>query len=346
MRWLYFLSILCMGTCLANEQTPNRDEDLFRKDEQVFSGHVEFLYWTLEEGALDYALKMKAPAWGNNASDSNYAKGTFKTASYGFDPGFRVALSFYRAPRLWEITWQYTRNTLRGSDSSSAPEKSNQFLTGTWPQLIQGPLSEAKSHLHYNYNVFDFFVARMFFPNPHLRIRLIGGASAAWMSQQWIIHYINQDAEQSRINNKWSYAAGGLRFGTTLDWFWTQDIYITARGSLGLFLGSYHNHSKQTSQTAPTGGSGSYDTNLAAKDTTMENIRGASNCCMSLGPSWQKNFKQARIELFAGYELNLWTNLQELYRSSASSPQGAKETWMSTSTIALQGITIRASGDF
>ena len=229
------------------------DADLFRKDEQVFSGHLEFLYWTIEEGALDYALKTNSASWG---PDQNYARGSFQTAGFNFNPGFRVALSFYRALRYWEVKWQYTRMTVRGTDEINAPTGSGELITGTWPQIAPaaplGKIQTATNQLHFNYNVFDMLLSRVFNPNPHLRLRMIGGATAAWMSQEWIIRYLDRQNDCNRLNNKWNYAAGGLRLGTAVDWFWTSDIYVTAIGSAGLLMGSYHNHSKQTTTYQPT----------------------------------------------------------------------------------------------
>ncbi|MDP1608659.1 MAG: Lpg1974 family pore-forming outer membrane protein [Chlamydiales bacterium] len=335
-----------LATSTPPPPPPPFDADLFRKEEQVVSGHLEFLYWTIEEGALDYALKMNSPAWGNALSDANYAQGHFQTAGYSFDPGMRLAFSFFRASRYWEVKWQYTRVTFRGSDEATAPTGTNEFLTATWPQIISSPLTKATSHLHFNYNVFDALLSRVFHPNPHLRIKMIGGPTAAWMSQQWIVHYLNGGGDNSRLNNQWSYAAGGLKLGTTVDWFWSTDFYVTATGFAGLFMGSYHNQSKQTASTAPAGAVGSYDPSIPLKNAKLENIRASFTAQMSLGPSWQKNFEHSRVEAFAGYEITIWTNLQELYRSTAGAPSASKQTWLSTSLLALHGISIRTSVDF
>ncbi|HAB98944.1 MAG TPA: hypothetical protein DCE71_03895 [Parachlamydiales bacterium] len=348
MKWIIPIFACCLALQASGKRTeppppPAFDADLFQKDKQVFSGHVEFLYWTIEEPDLDYALKMNTAAWG--AGNANYAQGHFQTASYNFDPGMRLALSFYRAERFWEVKWQYLRGTFRGSDHTNAPEGSGEFLTGTWPQVIGGNLVAAKSHLHFNYNIFDMLVARVFNPNPHLRIRMIGGPTTAWMSQQWIVRYLNNANENTRINNRWSYAAGGLKFGTTIDWYWGEDIYVTAAGSAGLLMGSYHNQAKQTANAQPAGGAG-YNPAIPLRNAKLENIRPSFTAQMSFGPSWQKNYKNARTEFFAGYEITIWTNLQELYHSTAGNPNQTKETWINAGTLALHGVSIRLSGDF
>src|SRR5690554_5324328 len=64
------------------------DYDLYHKDLEVWFGSAEFLYWTVDEGALDYAERMKQPAWSPTTS---YASGSVQSATYDICPGVRVA---------------------------------------------------------------------------------------------------------------------------------------------------------------------------------------------------------------------------------------------------------------
>ncbi len=324
-------------------EAPPFDADLFRKDAQVFSAHLEFLYWTVEEGGLDYALKMDQPAWGPSNS---YAMGNFQTAGYGFDPGMRLSLSFFRAPKNWEVKWSYTRLTNRGSDRAKAPTEAGQYLTGTWPQIFptaSNPLTRATSSLHFNYNVADMLISRVFYPNPHLRLYFTGGPATAWMKQDWYIHYNDAFSNVTRLHNTWTFAGGGLKTGTVIDWFWTGHMYITAKGIIGILMGSYHNHAKQTTTYQPTP---SDNPNIPIRDAKLENIRASYVAQAMLGPSWQKNYDNMRLEVFAGYELTIYTDLQEIYHSTAGAPSATKETWTNTSNLALHGVTVRFTGDF
>jgi hypothetical protein len=316
------------------------DPDLFRKDDQVYSGHVEFLYWSLAEGGLDYALKMRHAAWGPTPS---YAQGKFENATYGFDPGFRVALSYFRAPHYWEVKWQYTRMTNRGNNSSGKPEADQKFLTGTWPQITEAPLSGAKSHIHFNYNIFDMLIDRVFIPNPHLRLRVIGGGVAAWMDQDWTVQYFDSTPNSTTIQNRWHFVGAGLKTGTAVDWYWTWDLYMTAVGNFGLLMGSYSNHAKQTTTVQPTADD---DTDVPIRDTSYHDIRPAMTAQMMLGPSYQKNFSCSRLEVFAGFEMNMWLNLQEIYRSTSGISYAAKETWINSSMLTLYGLTTRITFDY
>lgn len=308
------------------------DADLFRRDVSVFSFHGSFLFWRVQEGALDYALKMQQASPAGNS----YASGKYHKATFNGEPGFRIAASYFRAPKYWEIWGQYTRLTSRGSNSVGKPTAADRHLVGTWPQGTSDALSEAESHIHMNYNVADLLVDRFFNPNPHLRIRFLGGGTAAWINQNWVIKYKNATDVITQIRNKWKYVGGGFRVGTMVDWFWGNDIYLTANTNFGTLLGSYKNSVRQSV----------IDESLPIRNAKYSDVRPAFTVQALFGPSWQKNFASARMEIFAGYELNTWFNLQEVYRSTSNAADQAKETWQNTGLIALQGLTARATIDF
>ena len=322
-------------------QNEEKEEDLFKKNDQIYAGHLEFLYWTVTEGNLDYALKMRGPAW--SETTPSYAQGKFESASYGMAPGFRLGLHYFRATRYWELRWNYTRLTCTGKDEAFRPEPSNEYLTGTWPQVFTNPMTHAQSKLHFNYNVFDMLVDRVFIPNPHLRLRIIAGGTAAWMDQDWNVKYFDGNGNSTKISNRWNYAGGGIKSGTMVDWFWTRDIYITGSTMFGALLGNYSNHAKQLTNYGPNVGD---NTAVPIRNTSYHDVRPTFTTQMIIGPSWQKNLPKNRIELFAGFEMNLWFNLQEVYRSTSSTAMGAKETWINSSTLALYGLTTRLTVDF
>ena len=326
----------CCDPCFI----PDGEPDLFKRCDQIYSAHAEFLYWAVGEGGLDYALKMRSSAWGPSPS---YAQGRFENAQYGMAPGFRLGFLFFRAPHYWEIRWQYTRMTNRGKDHSSKPTPNDQFLTGTWPQISNQPLSGIQSHIHLNYNMFDWFVIRVFFPNPHLRLRILGGACAAWMDQDWKLRYYDSTPNTTTIRNKWHFVGAGLKSGSMVDWYWTGDLYMTTAGYFGILLGSYSNHSRQTTTFQPTAND---NTSVPIRNNGYLDTRPTVTMQMLLGPSYQKNFPCNRIEFFAGFEVTSWFNLQEIYRSTSGSPQNAKETWINSSMMALYGLSTRLTVDF
>ena len=324
------LSLAAQGVWAATTQPVPYDADLFRKDAEVVSVHSEFLYWTVQEGALDYAQKMNQPA-----VSPSYAIGKVKSATFDLDPGFRLAVSYFNAPKYWEVWGRYTHLIVRGKDRAEKPSQPSEYLTGTWPQIFT-TLIHAHSAIEFNYNLFDLMIDRMFIPNPHLRLRMMAGMAAAWIQQDWKVHYFDTTLQNTTIRNRWHYVGGGLRMGLMSDWYWGSDVYLTALASIGVFMGSYHNIAKQTVSTQT----------LPIRNSNFSDARPAFTAQFMVGPCWEKNFAHNRIELFTGYELSAWMNLQEIRRSSSGAPSDAKETWLNNGMIALQGLTTRLTVDF
>jgi len=325
--------------CPSEPDPYDCDLDLFRRNCQVYSSHLEFLFWKTVANDLIYAQKMNQSAWG---PDNNGIQGAYNTSCYNIEPGFRLSQSFFRATRYWEIWWSYTRMTSRGENTTTASSVPTEFVTSAWELPFMSALSSAKSSLHLNYNVADMFIDRLFYPNPHLRVRMIAGLTGTWLGQNWTARYFDISNNSARIRNAWNYWGCGMRFGMTADWFWTEDIYFTVKGTLAALMGSYHNRTLQTSSVLAPG----YNSTLPIRNASYRDTRATGNVQVMIGPSWQKNWTKTRIELFTGYELNVWTNLQEVYHSTLGTPSAAKPSWINNGFLALHGLTSRITFDY
>ena len=241
---------------------------------------------------------------------------------------------------------QYTHLISRGKNRASPPAAAEEYLIGTWPQIVVNPLVHAESAIMFNYNIFDLMIDRLFNPNPHLRLRMLAGLAAAWIHQDWKVHYFDSTGQNSTLRNRWHYTAGGLKIGIMGDWFWGNNFYLTGLSTIGGFMGSYQNIAKQTASIY----------SFPLRNSIFNDVRPAFAAQFSIGPSWQKNLPHNRIEIFAGYELNALFNLQEVRRSSALgiepgldttfTTSTANETWLNQGVIALQGLTTRLTVDF
>jgi hypothetical protein len=315
--------------------------NFYKTTTEVVSAHGEFLYWTVRESNLDYALRMNGPAWGPTES---FAQGSYKTTKFNWTPGLRVALSYYNAPKYWELKTEYTWLNPHGSDTAYKPNEDDEFLVGTWPQIFTDPMRKARSNIHFNYNAADLQATRVFHPNPHFRFRLIGGIAGTWMKQDWNIKYFDTMHNQTRIKNKWDYWGAGVRGGISMDWYLDfASMYLTGKATTAVLLGRYHNHSLQTTTFSPNG---KHNPSIPLRNAYYEDTRVAYNVQVLLGPSWQKNTHKYRFEVFAGYEINAWFNVQEVFRSTANSPSLAKETLINTGSLSLDGLTARVTIDF
>jgi hypothetical protein len=314
------------------------EEDLFNKDCSAVFINGEFLYWTVSEGALDYALVTKSSS-GESALSS--ARGDFKKAKFDWDPGFRVALGYYHREKLMNVWGEYTRLRVKNSNSATKPDDPDLYLNGTFYQVLN-VLESARSHIRMNYDLVDFLVARVFIPNPHLRLRLLGGLTSAILKQRWNVKYYDEESFMTETKNKWKFFGGGVKIGLGIDWFWTHDFYLTGKSTFALLIGKYKNYAIQRTTLDPS----DFDINVPFRDSKYDHYRPTFTAQFIIGPSWQKTFSCSRIEIFAGYEFNGWFNLHEIYRSEVGGLASAKETYINRELLALHGLTVRMTVDF
>jgi Legionella pneumophila major outer membrane protein precursor len=315
------------------------DSDLFKRCDKVIFTNLEFLYWKVEEGADDYAIKMTKPP--RNATTTLQAQGEYERASFDWSPGLRASVGYFNAPKYWEIRAQYTWLYSKGNESVLATG-ANLFLNGTFTQYLLNSLTSAETKNQLHYHVADILVDRMFLPNPHLRMRLYVGLTGGFFDQKWGIRYLD-DINTTTVMNQWDFSGGGFRVGASVDWFWGCDFYVTGLVTFASLVGRYKNFSDINTDANV---SGSDNVEIPFKETTFKDTRLVFQPQFYLGPSYQRSFCCNRFEIFAGYELNAWFNLIEVFRSSQNSAEQSKETFINTSVLGLHGLTVRATFDF
>ena len=317
------------------------DEDLFAKDKRAILVNAEFLYWSAQAGNLQYAISQRHPVWAPPAVGS--ASGKYEAVKFDWAPGFRVSLGYFNAPKFWEVRAHYTWLSVSGSDSVKEPTENDVYLNGTFHRYFESPIAFAKSHVNLDLNLADLLAARVFIPNPHLRLRLLGGLTGGRLNEEWKIEYYGRDAaDYSYVKNKWKFTGAGFRAGLDADWFWTSDIYLTGKISAAALMGKY----VMTTFQKTTSAAEDRDPNIPAADAIYEDYRLAMNFQALLGPSWQKAFCSSRWELFAGYEFNHWQHLQEYIFSNSGEADDIKAALQLSSGLTFHGLVVRLSVDF
>ncbi len=326
----------------APEHEPGEplDQPLFVQRRQIFT-NTELLYWKVQENPLDYAIRMKSPAWGPSPA---FAKGRYKTTEFDWSPGFRLALGWYNQPRLWEILWQYTWLFTEGSNHGNKPKADNDFIVATWNEMTPSPLKKAESDIHFHYNLADMIISRVFDTNPHLRMRMMAGITTTWMNQLWKVHYSDFNHNEDKIKNHWRFFGTGLRVGVSADWFFSGYFYLIGKATFATLVGSYRNKAHQT--TTFNENNPSNNTHIPIRDATYLSPRFAFHNQFLLGTTYSRIFCNWTFEAFAGYEFNIWLNLHEVFRSSQSAPGDPKETHIANGIVGMQGFTLRATFGF
>lgn len=298
--------------------------NLFVERSQLFVDG-EFLYWTVAEPLLDYAIQTKP-----GESNGTFALGNYQVNSYEYQPGFRLALSYYRCNRYWELEGQYTWFKDKGTDKTFAP------LNPVREVLISLPFVEATNSLDFHYQLGDLYVSRVFDPNPHLRMKLFGGATGGEIKQTMHTAYTNQIGDIEQIKETWNFWGAGLRLGLMVDWFWWCQFYLTARASFATLVGVYETKLKHSI----------VNSGLILGDSKWKDTRPTFNAQFLVGPSWQKVCDCWSFELFAGYEFNLWSNLQERHWAFFTLENSFKPTVETIGALCLHGLTARLTLGF
>jgi hypothetical protein len=330
-----FLSSLSAIPCKKYPE-PLHPEDLFRKEACTLTPSTSFLWWAPCTGSLDYALLPKDSV---SQSPTIGANGAYKRASFDWSPGLRIALSYFNAPRYWEITGQYTWLYASGAERLSPTGDPTKPVTGTFQTSLPTPLSSAATAISQNYSLGDLLIARVYLTdtNPHLRLKFFGGFTGGWLKQSWHTTYTNTQNGTATIDREWSYWGIGMRAGASFDWYWWRDLYLTGLSSVALTVGSYNNDALTTASVATT----------PFTHTSYDDTRLAPTAQFLAGPSYQKNFQSNRIECFVGYELTIWGNLHEVFRSDYSfGGTNYKQTSINNGLLGFQGVTARLSVDF
>ncbi len=300
-------------------------EHLFVERSEII-GAVEFLYWSTEAPNLEYVIERE----GTTSATQTFAVGDYQTADYNWAPGFRAAATYYRCPRYWEVTAEYTWFYDKGKDHSS------DMINPARQTQTSGPFASASSLIDFHYHLGDLYVARVFDPNPHLRMRLSAGFTLASLKQHWSMHFTNASDEFDRVDENWSLWAGGFRLGLRADWFWGCHFYVTGKTSFATLIGSYKNEEKQI-----------YGVDrLLLSNAKYDDNRLAMHWQFIFGPSWQLPSDCWSIEIFAGWEFNAWTNAQERIRTQFNGQTASKEVYHSSGMFGTQGFTLRMSLGF
>lgn len=151
------------------------------------------------------------------------------------------------------------------------------------------------------------------------------------------MRFTNDLGNFDRIKDKWHFFGGGLRVGFSADWFWGCQLYLTGRATFATLVGEYKNEITQR-----------LDDGSIVQDVKYEDHRLAFHSQMMLGPSWQQICECWSAEIFAGYEFNIWFNINEVFRpgSITPNPNFAKPTNMQNGAFGLHGLTLRFTVGF
>lgn len=292
---------------------------------------VAFLYWTVKEGGLGYAVG-PGPA---TSSVPSTAIGTVQSVDFDWSPGVRVSLGYLFCD-CWHLVGQYTYFNTDGSDSSSAPSIGS--FHGLFPQLVGEPdmLTSAKSKACFTYHTFDLLTSRTFLLACSLKNTLFGGITGAFINQDWKTLYVGPEpTDFQTFKSHWEFSGAGLKFGDRLDWKW-RCFGFFGEISAAILCGSYENRFKSVSFGTVAG---------VVTDVKIDDPRIVPTIDCMIAPYYETCICGKNLKIYAAYEIQSWFNLQELLLTrGASSTEnietGGRDNRTLRGLIGLHGVTI------
>jgi hypothetical protein len=327
---------LAMNEEENNSNQPSSELKIFHYrphiDAHNFYVNADFLYWKVEEGELDYILTDVET--GAGVTTSSGATGHLKEARFDCKAGLRIAAGATFSPDFWIVEGRYTWIHPKGSSSTNS---SDLPLQGTYQTNNTTAIQSATSHINLNYQVADLILAKRFMLSKQVLVRAFTGVIGAWLNQHWTIKYFG-GAPNQEIKQNWSFSGGGLQLGINGDWFIGSGISLVGECRGALIYGNYQNQLNNREEPS----------SLTIEDPRLHDHRVIPTLQLSFGPAWGKMFKGWGINLFAGYELNAWYNLQLINRSLpiTSCSICGRNSVHSNGVLALQGLTMRLEVDF
>ena len=365
-----------------DEMTMNASSSLpvfqYRPEIKKSGGYagVEFLWWKVYEGALDYAIKGQV---GSNPGSTQAigAIGKLKSATFSWAPGYRAYLGYRFHPDFWEVEAMYTyyhssHKNETCHPSCCAPDvlvvtpgpittEPAKATVGTFVQFTDTPVTLATSSISLNYNIGDLLLARRFLTSDAIIMRALLGATGAWIDQRWHYKYLPGDlivngidlgvGSTSKGKENWKFSGGGMRLGLDMDWFAGKGFSILSEGSFALIFGSYTKHSLNTvNNNFP---SGFPPPNGAITPQVVNNIRihddrFVFHARLAFLPAWGIHFDHWGFLFYAGYEFNFFANLQEVFRPASFSDRSfdGREVDFTYGFLGMQGLTAGLKFDF
>lgn len=324
------------------EKSSQMPLDGYKPSLEASGGYVygEYLLWRVIESETDYAIKGGPPELPPGQLQMN-AIGNLDTAQFDWSSGFRLGLGWRFNPHHWELEGNYTYYSANGSNSVKRPEL--QTLNSTFPASTTGPLGQAKSHIDFDYQMGNLFLAKRFVVDNYLMMRYLFGLTGEYLKQDWTIHYYSRDSFSRDRNNTthsdWSYWGVGLRNGFEGDWFFGKGFSLFGGFYVSILYGQYKNQLRD--EVFPE------DSNsFNVQNTHLSEKRMIPHYALRFGPRYERMFENWGFSLYAQYELNIFQNLHVVMRHGAGNVNDGRDNFHSHSLTGLHGLTLGGQINF
>ena len=230
---------------------------------------VDFLYWTVSETGLYYALTKTKQVSGagevanNGGSGSILGNGKRHDVNFEWTPGVRASIGYAFTNTPWYVNSEYTYYNINRHQTIDAPQGPFAYLTGL--SMLQGTDTNcvrSTSEIHFQYQT-----ARMVFGGSWHPVEKIGmhfevGPKFTIVNQNWEVTFFSNGAvatanEANHLN--WDYWGGGLNLLLGFDANLGMGFGIDSGASVSALFGPFKSHFYNNRVVFGDGGSQLYN---------------------------------------------------------------------------------------
>jgi hypothetical protein len=309
----------------------------------------EWLFWTVHEGGLEYAVT-QSPNTNPNIL-GNLPDGHAKKLSFDWTSGFRVGTGCHFGPDSWDVYASYTRfnpeSTKHAHSDAIFPLL---YYQGPYPISL---VTSAHAHSSIQFNAIDLELGREIFLTKRLSLRPHFGVKGALIWQDLHVQYDNILTNGAigqggaRIHGHNHFKGAGLTAGFDGAWYFGQGINLFANGTAGLLYGLFGMEQSQKALTLqppppflppppPVIDGVDLHSSLHQFSPTLQ---------LLIGLGWDYKFcnDAFHIGLGASYEIQYWWRQNQMERFTAATVP----TYVRNSEdLIFHGLTVSLRFDF
>jgi hypothetical protein len=325
-----------------------------------YFGFAEFLWWQVNETALDYATH-KNFATNPQETATALALGHVHTVSIDWNPGFRIGLGYRFDKDLWELGGVYTYYYTKGDDSVSCGEckSGNPALPSFIDMNVAsnlGAVIAGKANFHFWYHIGDIEFAKPINLGKYTSCRFVVGPSMGFIQQHFHTTSIDNTntfspcpAQQTKTRMDWNFKGAGIKVGIDSHWNVFDRFNFLFGAHLTALYGFYVNKWHAFRLLDPVGTTCTPDTELVKNkfsNWTLKDRRNVFGTKIFGGISYNHPFKSFNVELYINYELNTWFNLTDQYRMEGMPLTADNIRSMTTTQLNISGVDFGAKVNF
>lgn len=308
---------------------------------------VEFLYWSIREDQLGFALKESIQTLPDNQITITSKSDTLHP-NWHFEPGYRIGVGILKSHDGWDIYAKYTWISVGGTKKSAKIEDTNTERLSAINGLSTNPgieqITQTSGRWELDFSVIDAELGRRFFISRYLVLRPFIGFKGTWQDQNYRVKFIGMAPQFSQLDNSAEglskqslhYWGVGIRGGLDTTWHFNRCWSLIGNIIITGLWEQFEAENKAT-RALLTPQVGSSPVTTLYTDNTFSTIKPILELLIGLRYESWFCCESYHLAIDGGWELQWWDGQNQFFEVSRESRLG---------DLVLTGLSLKFRLDF